>query len=408
MATDLQRLVDGLVRRLQRTVAIDDREVRLVAYSSHEGVRVDPLRQYSILNRRVPAEVVRYVQQVALGSPGPVRLPPKPALGLEVARICIPIADAGATLGWLILLDDEGPLDEVDLEAAVEAAATATSLFLRDRQAEEFEQARVRELLPGLLGGEELERKQAAESLVEAGLFPSGEPLAAIVVTLGPGAAPIHESERDLLFAAFERATRGLSGRHPLQLVRADHAVLLVATRDVGRIGGLEAVARSLVDGVGAETACVGIGEAVDGLEGAGRSYRQARQAANMARVVDRSRVASYDQLGVYALLARIPAGELTPETLPAPARRLLGSEGSGRVLAETLECYLDHAGNVRATAEALNVHRATLYYRLGRVEAVAGVDLSRGDDRLSLHLGLKLARMLGLLGGEAGPPRQA
>jgi DNA-binding PucR family transcriptional regulator len=63
-----------------------------------------------------------------------------------------------------------------------------------------------------------------------------------------------------------------------------------------------------------------------------------------------------------------------------------------------TLEVFLDLAGNVKATADALNVHRATLYYRLDRIEQVTGADLDRGEDRLTLHLGIKMARVAGLL----------
>jgi DNA-binding PucR family transcriptional regulator len=43
-------------------------------------------------------------------------------------------------------------------------------------------------------------------------------------------------------------------------------------------------------------------------------------------------------------------------------------------------------------------VHRTSLYYRLSRIELISGMDLASGGDRLSLHLGLKLARLLHLL----------
>ena len=62
-----------------------------------------------------------------------------------------------------------------------------------------------------------------------------------------------------------------------------------------------------------------------------------------------------------------------------------------------TLEAYLDLAGDARATAEALSLHRATMYYRLNRIEEITGARLKTGDDRLALHLGLRLARLSGL-----------
>jgi DNA-binding PucR family transcriptional regulator len=74
-----------------------------------------------------------------------------------------------------------------------------------------------------------------------------------------------------------------------------------------------------------------------------------------------------------------------------------------------TLETYLDLAGDAKASAERLSLHRGTLYYRLRKAERIAGVDLRSGGDRLALHLGFKLARLIGLYpkqarGTAAGP----
>ena len=72
-------------------------------------------------------------------------------------------------------------------------------------------------------------------------------------------------------------------------------------------------------------------------------------------------------------------------------------SDPANAPLVDTLEAYLDLAGDAKATAEALTLHRATLYYRLNRIEEITGARLKTGDDRLALHLGLRLARLSGL-----------
>jgi DNA-binding PucR family transcriptional regulator len=64
----------------------------------------------------------------------------------------------------------------------------------------------------------------------------------------------------------------------------------------------------------------------------------------------------------------------------------------------QTLECYFDLGCDARGAAKLLFINRGTLYHRLHRIEEIAGVDLSSGRDRLALHLGLKLARLAGLL----------
>jgi DNA-binding PucR family transcriptional regulator len=66
------------------------------------------------------------------------------------------------------------------------------------------------------------------------------------------------------------------------------------------------------------------------------------------------------------------------------------------RELAHTAEVWLDHAGQAGRAAAALGVHRQTLYYRLSRVEALTGLSLSSGGDRLLLHMSLKSARLHG------------
>ncbi|MFD2793315.1 PucR family transcriptional regulator [Promicromonospora vindobonensis] len=68
--------------------------------------------------------------------------------------------------------------------------------------------------------------------------------------------------------------------------------------------------------------------------------------------------------------------------------------------LLRTLETYLELAGSAQATAEALHLHRTSLYYRLQRVEQLAGTDLKDGTERLALHLALKVARAAGRLVG--------
>jgi sugar diacid utilization regulator len=72
-------------------------------------------------------------------------------------------------------------------------------------------------------------------------------------------------------------------------------------------------------------------------------------------------------------------------------------SDAANAPLVDTLETYLELAGDARATAEALTLHRATLYHRLNRIEKLTGARLKTGDDRLALHLGLRLARLSGL-----------
>ncbi|MGW3464972.1 helix-turn-helix domain-containing protein, partial [Streptomyces olivaceoviridis] len=61
----------------------------------------------------------------------------------------------------------------------------------------------------------------------------------------------------------------------------------------------------------------------------------------------------------------------------------------------DTLRCFLEHAGSIPRTAEALQIHRTSLYYRLRQIQEFTGLDLDSGGDRLVLHLGLRTLELL-------------
>ncbi|MER0244047.1 helix-turn-helix domain-containing protein [Streptomyces sp. HSW2009] len=97
--------------------------------------------------------------------------------------------------------------------------------------------------------------------------------------------------------------------------------------------------------------------------------------------------VANWADVGPYRLLTGLPC------TAPDPAVRPL-LEHVHAELARTAEEFLDRAGQAGRTAQALGIHRQTLYYRLSRVEQLTGLDLGAGEDRLLLHMALKKARL--------------
>ncbi len=60
-----------------------------------------------------------------------------------------------------------------------------------------------------------------------------------------------------------------------------------------------------------------------------------------------------------------------------------------GGALVETLAVFLDCSGSWTKAAARLHVHVNTLRYRIGRVEALAGVDLSDFTRRIDVYLAL-------------------
>jgi carbohydrate diacid regulator len=57
----------------------------------------------------------------------------------------------------------------------------------------------------------------------------------------------------------------------------------------------------------------------------------------------------------------------------------------------ETLSCWFAHDLNLQATAQALNIHRNTLDYRLNRIAELSKLNLSRLEDRVQIYIALQL-----------------
>ncbi|MBO8192460.1 helix-turn-helix domain-containing protein [Streptomyces oryzae] len=399
---ELQRLVEDLGQRLSRSIALDDTDLRLLAYSSHAG-EVDPARTTSILKRKVSRSVVDYVREKgARGTDNFFTIPARPDLGIEIARIGVPVKYRGALLGFMWLLTSEGAVDDLQASAVRRAAETVGLIIHREYLLGELSRGRERELTRDLLADQAEVRAQAAEQLVAENLF-SHRASAALVVTLTRGNSPLTEQDRLALTAGVEFGRSRREQRRALTLERPDHAILLLTDDHPTKRGALAELGTGIRERVLAEadshTCCwIGIGEPRTRLEDVHASYADARRAAEVASVVRvLGFVVRYSELGVYSMLAELPPDRLADSLHPG-LRALFERPRPGEDdLVFTLEAFFDNAGNIKRTSEQLRIHRTSLYYRLKRVEEITGVDLSRGDDRLSLHLGLKIARLIAM-----------
>ncbi|MER6996786.1 helix-turn-helix domain-containing protein [Streptomyces sp. NPDC000410] len=126
--------------------------------------------------------------------------------------------------------------------------------------------------------------------------------------------------------------------------------------------------------------------------DGLGAALVQARYALAAARSAapDSARVTAVEDLdSLGSLLAGVPS-----DVRAAYSARTLGPLGTGdsashSMLLETLEVFLAHNCSWARTAEALHLHVNTVHYRVERIEALTGRDLSRLDHKLDLRAAL-------------------
>jgi purine catabolism regulator len=130
------------------------------------------------------------------------------------------------------------------------------------------------------------------------------------------------------------------------------------------------------------------------------RSVEEAEQALLLGRqLFGTGRVLAFSDLGVYRLLVRLrETPELWTFYRETLSRLADYDQRQGADLIKTLDTYFNHLGNLRATSEALHVHRNTLLYRLERIKEISGMDLDNAEEHFALWLALRAHRVLSTL----------
>jgi hypothetical protein len=405
MNDDLQRLVDSLATRLGRSLVLEDRQQRMVVYSQHREP-MDEVRRESILRRETTPEVIGWFRKMGIHeATGPTRMPGNDDLHM-LPRVCIPIRHRGLLLGFLWFIDPDDSMTDGEIQTAVTVGHDFALALYRENLSRELARQRENEALRNLLIAEAAPRAHAARELIDGGHFAQSEAVVAMVAMpiRASGVEP-DESLRSAIEQGLTGVRRQLGPRESLHLVRFDHGLLIVLSKPhsgVASSNSAEELLRSMESTAGKENGVerivVGVGSMAPQLEGTKESYEQALLAAQVAsQLPSAGPVANWDELGVYRALVQLSKDEIGGAPLHPGLNRLLGGEANAP-LVETLETYLDSAGNAQKTAEQLFLHRTTLYYRLKRISELTGADLHDGNDRLALHLGLKLARLTGRL----------
>jgi hypothetical protein len=331
-SVDMQATVDRLAATIGQSVLIEDIDQYPVWWSTVGAI--DRTRMRTIVNRHVDPGAAAVIEQFKLAdAAGPVRTPSMPGADMW-ARWCVPIRHRDQLLGFLWVLDPEGTLRETDLPALVHCAESAAEAMIEARQPGEDRTRRRDELIDRLLQTRDLEAARALARL-------QGLPPEAPIQVHGPGSAdgwPLPDS----LSAHLAGSGPGLAlSGAPLPLT------------DLG-----EAFRRAVaVQRVMAAGACI--------------------------------EPATWDGLGAWRLIVEAPES-LRPADLHPGAETL--AQQSNTALMTTTRVILDLGGDVAAAAQALHVHRTTLYYRMDRIRELTGVDLRTGAARIDLQLALWLA----------------
>ncbi|HEX2619032.1 MAG TPA: helix-turn-helix domain-containing protein [Phototrophicaceae bacterium] len=147
-----------------------------------------------------------------------------------------------------------------------------------------------------------------------------------------------------------------------------------------------------------------GISRPVQGLLSLRDAYREAKDALSIAHELgDRETTTYYGDLKLYQFLLALKDKNLEhlrkfyEDALYPLVEHDDRKQGE---LIRTLNGFFEANGNLAKAATDLDVHRNTLVYRLEQISKLTGLDLNDADNRLILHLALKVQRVLATLPG--------
>jgi hypothetical protein len=297
-------------------------------------------------------------------------------------------------LGFLWVFD---PDDSLSDDKVVDGLDVAERLVVELAKAPRFDmerRSREQAATEALLAGDATSAGLAARDAVSGGLLVRGA--AHLVVAARPVSGHEAQPWRDDAVLNFDAVRRHLAmGSAITGSLASSVAMILVAPSAEAMANATERITRDLPETTAQRGWVLGLGPRVDRLAEVRVSLAGAMTALEVhRRIGGMPTPADWNHLGSWRLIARLPDDELTRASLH-PAIEMLRRQPNTEDLLHTLRTFLERGGDVRATADEIFLHRASLYARLKRIEALTGVDLGDGEQRLSLHLSLKAADWL-------------
>lgn len=378
-------LANALAGVVGGSVAIEDLDRRVMAYSSVAGQEMDALRREGILSRRVPEidhNLERY--RIVLGTDRVIHFPA--ALG-ALPRTAIAIKVGTQPLGTIWAITPESGIDADGERAFIDGARLAALHILRGRNADELEfQMRESALLNALDG------KWAAHEITFRLSLPPGAYLSLIGFAAMPDASGwlaqvAHLGSAISRYVFAFRPDAGLA-----TTARAVYVLLPVGGAEAGtRLarGALNTMAKTFGDGVRAAIAV----SSTDPM--ALPAMRQEVDDILRATTADRG-------LPVVAMLTDVHAsvllGRVGDQFEREPRLRDRGVDAMieydrqhATPFAVSVLTWLEAGGDTAAAATILRIHPNTLRYRLRRTRELFGIMTENPDERLASWLQLRI-----------------
>ena len=391
----MPELINAISRLTEKTVVIQDKRLR-VLYSSVQPHLVDSwgeVEHFLTRHDNLPTDFQDRFRVTEIDSAVLMQAIPTPGL----ARLVAPVVAGDVGRGYLSVVGMDTDLDDVDT-LVTEHGAAACALEMAKAKAVSDTEKRLRgAFLDRLLIGDVSQQEAVSQ----------GERLDHNMRVTHTAIVLAWQGERGPSVRRLETLVKGVVARKRAKALvwqreREQEVLVFFAPDEANPVDSGLVLAQEFCTQVcrqfsGARVA-VGLGQTAREVSSWRNSYRDARQALDLAQRLQTDIPLYIGDLGVFQLILNLSDRDRLVEFCDrnlGPLQEYDHRQHADHV--KTLEAYFHCNGNLSRTAETLIVHRNTLLYRMNRIEEIAGIDMKRPETRLALHLALTIRRLLSI-----------
>lgn len=389
---DLFSLAEAIADTVGGATAIEDMDLRILAYSSGQHP-IDEDRRSGILGRRVPNAPEHPGQYREVYQSRSVCRIPGGAGGLE--RLAVAVRAGTEIIGsiWVVIPSD-GLREGAERQLA-DVAPVAALHLLRARHAEDLVRQQRTEAAEALVAG--------SGDLRNAILVLGFDPDEAVVVMTIALTSPVdrrtarHDRLVSLVTMNCEsrRLSVGVAGAGDLIHVVCSARHIESADDLLSVAEAIRRAARSSLE----LEAVIGIGPVVSVAHRIGHSAEcAAKVAALLRRTTGLPPIATYRHMADRTSFVDLAAAAIDdPRIISGRVVEILKHDAErSTAYAKLLRTYLRSWRDATRTATVLQIHPNTVRYRLNRLSATFGIDLDDPDQLLPIWVGLEVQDLTG------------
>jgi purine catabolism regulator len=399
----LESVCKFLARQINQTVFIEDKQFNLLAFAQ-AGQTTEPFLDELIANKGTPVQLMKRWEE-----DGTLKALRKNKQSVTVpgeregtARTIYPVVVGGEVYGFLSILEAR-PLAEHD-RIVVENGITAVAIeLLKQKGATESEQKMKRDFFRDLL----IANTTAMTETLRRRATYLGYPLNASYWVINVEFDDVKNDEilPDDINRLVSILNSLLSFRQAVVVNQGQGATILYPVKEgqpsVDKIRQLsKAIHQKVTSSAAHWSVSIGVGQLYPDLMSVPKGHKEAQHALKIGRSTNGpGSITFFNELGIYRMLLQFAQSQDPNEFFCEPLQRLIEyNNQTDKELVKTISAFLECNGNLTETSNKLFIHRNTLKYRLERIRDITQIDLDDAENRLMLHLGLKMNQVINYL----------